>query len=56
MTLRDVTVYSLLFTASGKSLLDIIGTGVDNVELALTAQGRCDGAVRGCERVRRGGG
>ena len=42
LSLRDVTVYSLLFTASGKGLLDIIATGVDNVELALTTQGRYD--------------
>ena len=33
-------MYSLLYTESGKALLDIISTGVDNVEAALTQQGR----------------
>ena len=39
LTLRDVTVYSLLFTESGRTLLDIISTGVENVDAALAAQG-----------------
>ncbi len=34
-------MYSLLFTESGRALLDIISTGVDTVETALAQQGRC---------------
>ncbi len=38
--LREVCVYSLLFTESGRALLDIISTGVDTVETVLAQQGR----------------
>ena len=39
LSLRDVTVYSLLFTESGRTLLEIISTGVEAVDAALVAQG-----------------
>ena len=38
--LRDVCVYCLLYTDSGRALLDILATGVDTVEIALALQGR----------------
>ena len=37
---REVCVHSLLYTESGRALLNIIGTGVDTVEMALASQGR----------------
>ena len=40
VALRDLTVYSLMFSEAGRTLLDIIGTGVDTIETVLTAQGR----------------
>ena len=39
---RDVCVYTLLYTESGRTLLNIIGTGVDAIEKAIASQGRCD--------------
>ncbi|XP_025113317.1 LOW QUALITY PROTEIN: nucleoporin NUP188 homolog [Pomacea canaliculata] len=38
-TLHEVCVYSLLFTEAGKALMEIVATGVDNVEAALVQQG-----------------
>ena len=40
VSVRDLCVYSLLFTESGRALLDIISTGVDNIEMGLAQQGR----------------
>ncbi|KAL5011424.1 hypothetical protein ScPMuIL_009975 [Solemya velum] len=37
--LQEVVVYSLLFSEAGRALLEIIATGVDSVELALSQQG-----------------
>ena len=39
-SLHEVCVYSLLFTEAGRALIEIVATGVDNVELALVQQGR----------------
>ncbi|KAI0231260.1 Nucleoporin NUP188-like protein [Lamellibrachia satsuma] len=38
VSLRDMCVHCLLFTESGRTLLDIISLGVDTVELALASQ------------------
>ncbi|KAK2190359.1 hypothetical protein NP493_83g05030 [Ridgeia piscesae] len=40
MALRDMCVHCLLFTESGRTLLDIISLGVDTVEQALASQHR----------------
>ena len=40
LTLREVCVYSLLFTESGRTLLEIISTGADVVEQVLAEQGK----------------
>ena len=40
VNLRKLTVYSLMYTESGRTLLTIIGTGVDSIETTLSAQGR----------------
>ena len=40
VSLRDMCVHCLLFTESGRTLLDIISLGVDTVELALASQHR----------------
>lgn len=37
---QEIVVYSLLFTEAGQTLLGIIATGSDNVDLALVQQGR----------------
>ena len=39
-SLHEVCVYSLLFTEAGRALIEIVATGVDNVEIALVQQGR----------------
>lgn len=39
-SVRDVCVYTLLYTESGRTLLNIIGTGVDTIEKAIASQGR----------------
>ncbi|XP_070184248.1 nucleoporin NUP188-like, partial [Littorina saxatilis] len=39
-SLHEVCVYSLLFTEAGRALIEIVATGVDNVEMALVQQGR----------------
>ncbi|CAL1525907.1 unnamed protein product [Lymnaea stagnalis] len=36
--LQEVCVYSLLFTDAGRALLEIVSTGVDNVQLTLAQQ------------------
>ncbi|KAK7095521.1 nucleoporin NUP188-like [Littorina saxatilis] len=38
-SLHEVCVYSLLFTEAGRALIEIVATGVDNVEMALVQQG-----------------
>ncbi|XP_076436935.1 nucleoporin NUP188-like [Babylonia areolata] len=38
-TVHEVCVYSLLFTEAGRALMEIVATGVDNVETALLQQG-----------------
>ncbi|CAH1785634.1 unnamed protein product, partial [Owenia fusiformis] len=39
LSLRDVCVYSLLYTEAGRTLLEIISTGVDTIEVAIGYQG-----------------
>ena len=38
--LQDICIYSLLFTEAGRSLLEIIATGVETVETLLAQQSR----------------
>ena len=38
--LQDICIYSLLFTKAGRSLLEIIATGVETVETLLSQQSR----------------
>ncbi|KAL8562821.1 hypothetical protein ACOMHN_004513 [Nucella lapillus] len=38
-SVHEVCVYSLLFTEAGRALMEIVATGVDNVETALLQQG-----------------
>ena len=37
---QDICIYSLLFTEAGRSLLEIIATGVETVETLLAQQSR----------------
>nr|XP_022323949.1 nucleoporin NUP188 homolog [Crassostrea virginica] len=49
---QEVVVYSLLFTEAGQTLLGIIATGTDNVDLALVQQGSMADGGLGAEMIR----
>ncbi|XP_056009987.1 nucleoporin NUP188-like [Ostrea edulis] len=49
---QEIVVYSLLFTEAGQTLLGIIATGSDNVDLALVQQGSMAEDGIGSETIR----
>lgn len=40
LSLKDIVVHSVLFSEAHRTLLSILRTGVDSVEICLASQGR----------------